>query len=65
MPIYKRFRDILEERGIKQSHIVKVTGMNKDAVSNFLAGKRNLTAEEFLAWCQALDIEPNIFRKPA
>ena len=65
MPIYMRFREILESRGIKQAHIVKVTGMSKDAVSNFLLGKRNLTAEEFLLWCQALDIDPNVFRKSA
>lgn len=62
MPIYQRFAKILELRGIKQSFIVKATGMTKDAVSNFLAGKRKLTAEEFLAWCDVLNIDPNIFR---
>lgn len=62
MPIYQRFAEILESRGTKQSFIVKTTGMTKDAVSNFLAGKRNLTAEEFLTWCDVLNIDPNIFR---
>ena len=62
MSVNRKIADILEKRGIKQSFLVNTCEMSKDAVSNFLAGKRKLTAEEFLKICVALDIDPNTFR---
>lgn len=61
MSINERLKQFLEERGIKQSYLVKKTNMTADAISRILAGKRKITAEELLLICEALHVDPRIF----
>lgn len=63
MNVNLKFKEIIESRGIKQSHICKKTGMTPDCVSRILNSTRKITAEEFLNLCEFLDIDPNEFRK--
>lgn len=65
MNINLKIKEIVESRGIKQSHICEKTGMTTDSVSRILKGTRKITAEEFLTLCEVLDIDPNIFRQTA
>ena len=41
------------------------TGLSADVISKILRSERKMTAEEFLAICDALDINPNEFRATA
>jgi transcriptional regulator with XRE-family HTH domain len=62
MRINRTLAEIVEKRGIKQSYIAEKTGMSPDMVSKTLRGDRKLTAEEFLIFCEVLDISPELFR---
>lgn len=65
MNINLKFKEIVEERGIKQASICEKTGMTPDSISRIFMGKRKISADEFLTLCSVLDIDPNIFREPA
>lgn len=65
MNINLKFQEIVENRGIKQAHICRLTGMSPDCVSRILNATRKITAEEFLILCEVLEIDPNEFRKSA
>lgn len=54
-------REYIEEKGIKQSAIVKKTGMKKQALSDSLNGKRQISADEYVSICDALDVTPDFF----
>lgn len=62
MKINRLFAKIIEDRGIKQLYIAEKTGMTPDVVSKILRGERKLSAEEFLMFCDVLDVSPDIFR---
>lgn len=55
--IVKYLSDYIRDRGIKQAFIVRKIGMPKNALSNALAGKRKLYADEYIKLCDALDID--------
>ncbi len=59
--VYQRIREYLEENGIKQAVVAKKSGMTKQALSDSLCGKRNLTAEEYFSICHALNVDVNTF----
>lgn len=61
----KLLAKIVEQRGIKQIYISEKTGLSADVISKILRSERKMTAEEFLAICDALDINPNEFRATA
>lgn len=61
----KLLAEIVEQRGIKQIYIAEKTGLSADVVSKILRCERKMTAEEFLAICDALAINPNEFRVSA
>lgn len=62
MKINRLIAKIVEERGLKQLYIAEKTGLTPDVVSKILRGERRLTAEEFLTFCDVLNISPDIFR---
>ncbi len=63
IPTY--FRTVMREKGIKQTYLAQKTGFTEDAISKFLCGRRRVTADAFLRICDALDIDPNVFRTEA
>ena len=66
MTVNEKLRKIVDERGIKQSHICAETGLSPDAVSRILNSNRKITADEFLTICDALNVDPrSFFAKPA
>lgn len=65
MSINEQLNRFVEENGIKQAYIAKITGLSRDTVSKILNGNRRILADEFLLICTALKIDPNIFRKNA
>lgn len=63
MRINKLLAEIVEQRGIKQIYIAEKTGMSQDVISKILRCERKISAEEFLLICEALDINPDVFRE--
>ena len=59
--VHEKLADYLAENGIKQSHIVRETGMSANAVSLVLKGERKLTVDEFADICAALNVKPETF----
>ncbi len=62
MSINERLNVYVAEKGIKQVYIAQKTGLTPDTVSKMLNGNRRILADEFLLICNALNIDPNIFR---
>lgn len=62
MTINEKLCRYIEENGIKQSYLAQKTGLSVDVISKTLNGNRRLLADEFLAICETLKIDPNIFR---
>lgn len=65
MEINLRLREIIEQRGIKQSFICEKIGMTADCLSRILNGARKITGEELLDLCTLLEIDPRMLRKTA
>ena len=63
MSINRKLRDLINQNGIKQSHIAQKTGISADTISKILNGDRRILADEFLTICEALEIDPNFFRE--
>lgn len=59
--VNEQLKEIVEERGIRQTFLVNKTGMSSDAISRILNSNRKITAEEFLSLCIALDVDPRSF----
>lgn len=62
MYINQKLSEYVNENGIKQIYIVQKTGLSADTISKILTCKRRILADEFLIICEALEIDPNIFR---
>ena len=61
MNINLKFKELIADKGIKQSYICKKTGMTADCVSRMLKSTRKITAEEFLMLCELSDVDPKDF----
>lgn len=62
MSINEHLSNYVNEKGIKQIYIAQKTGLSPDTISKLLNGSRRMLADEFLSICNALNIDPNIFR---
>lgn len=56
------FNAYLKNKGIKQVYISQKTGIPADTISKILRKDRKLMADEFLEFCAAINISPEIFR---
>lgn len=54
----KRIGEIISEKGLKQAFVAERAGMTQDALSRVLSAKRILKAEELLALCKILEVDP-------
>lgn len=62
MKAYQKMNNFVESKGIKQAFISEKTGIPKNIVSKILKGDRKFQADEFLAFCEAINVNPNDFR---
>ena len=53
------------KNGITKTHVSKITGISKEAMTNTLNGKRVLKADEFISICKALNLDLKDFYKTA
>lgn len=51
----------LKRNGITQAHVAESVGMCPQTFSNAMTGKRRLTAEEYVAICNALGKSTEFF----
>ena len=63
MDIAKSLNRYITDHGIKKTYLAQKTGLSADTISKMLNGKRRIFADEFLKICEALEIDPNDFRK--
>lgn len=61
MKISYAIANYLKAKEIKQTFLVKKTGLSSDSVSNMLNGKRKLEVEEYAKICEALDVSFDFF----
>jgi transcriptional regulator with XRE-family HTH domain len=61
MELNEKLSKCLEERGIKQTHIAMCLGLKDDTVSRMMAGRRKITASEFMTLCSILNVDPRTF----
>lgn len=59
--IADKIRQYIERKGISQAAIARKAGMTKQAMSTSLRGMRKLSAEEYVAICDALGVGTDYF----
>lgn len=47
----------IHERGIKQAHIVRATGIPKTKLSYLLNGKQKMAVDDYIRICRALNVK--------
>lgn len=52
------FKDYVADRGIRQTHLAKETGIPQQAISAILSGSRRIETMEFFSLCKALHLNP-------
>lgn len=60
-PIYQQIDQYLAENGITQKFVSDKTGLEQNKLSMMLSGKRKISADEYLAICNALKKSPRYF----
>ena len=53
----EKLRDLIQERGITYTFLSIKTALPVDLISKSLRGQRRLTADEFIALCDALGLD--------
>lgn len=61
MIVQARIAEYIKNMGIRQSVLCEKTGIDKNAMSGILNGKRKLTVDEFEKLCIAIEKNPNSF----
>lgn len=61
-------RQIIRQRGVTQKWVAErmnginpAVSMDRSKISATLAGERKMTGDELLAFCKALEINPDVF----
>lgn len=62
MNINERLNEYVTTNGIKQIHLAHKTGLSADTISKILNNNRRILANEFLLICNALNVDPTIFK---
>lgn len=52
----ERIKEYMDEKGIMQVAVANAIGMSKVAIGETLRGNRRLTAEEYVAICDFLEV---------
>ena len=61
MEVQKRVADYINGHGIRQVFVCEKAGIKRDRMSNIMTLKSKLTADEFVAICEAIHKTPNDF----
>lgn len=68
MPVEPMIRNIVVSKGLQQKWVVErmntvnpSLNMTRNKLSAITCGHRRMTGDEFLAFCQAVEINPDIF----
>lgn len=61
MKVQERVAEYVRDHGIRSSFIAEKTGMSKVIVSRIFGLKREMSADEFELFCNALNKQPNDF----
>lgn len=68
MPVEQMVRNIVASKGLRQKWIVErmnavnpSLNMTRNKLSAITRGHRRMTGDEFLAFCQSVEINPDIF----
>ena len=60
--LYEFIRDYRKSKGISQTHIAEVTGIDNKRISNIENGRVEMRAEEFILICEkGLGVNPSFF----
>lgn len=59
----KALRHFLQSNGIKQSYLARQSGITPDRMSRILRGRRQLRADELMAFCRVLCVEPDVLSR--
>lgn len=59
--IYDKMRDFVVRNDLSQRVIAANMGITESQVSLLLNGKRRLTVEDYLSFCQAISVSPTKF----
>lgn len=54
----------MKNKGIKQNAVAKSIGISNVAMSETLAGRRTMTADEYVGICDFLEVPYSKFTKP-
>lgn len=58
MRVEEAIRQLIQEKGMKQTFIAKKLKVLPNTVSQTLLGKRKLSADELMKYCEILDLSP-------
>lgn len=58
---HQKIKQYLLDNGISQTHVARESGISLPAMSAILSGNRRLTAEEYVAICNALRVSVSTF----
>lgn len=59
--VYLKIKAYMEANKIVKTQVFKEAGLNATKTCNILKGKRNLTAEEYIAICKVLKVSSDTF----
>jgi transcriptional regulator with XRE-family HTH domain len=59
----KALRHFLQGNGIKQSYLAHKSGISPDRMSRILRGRRQLRADELMAFCRVLCVDPDVLAR--
>lgn len=59
--VYEEIANYINEVGINKSAIARKIGMSKQVFGNCLSGDRKITADEYVAICEALQVPVSKF----
>lgn len=59
----KKIKKFMEDKGIKQTFLVKQLGISASSVSDLLNGYRNISAIEYFKICDALKVPLDYFKE--
>ncbi|MCM1130116.1 MAG: helix-turn-helix transcriptional regulator [Roseburia sp.] len=63
MEVNEKIKQYLEEHGISQAFVIRVTGIHRNRVGRIVNGKAKLTAAELGLIAKALNVSADIFLK--
>ena len=59
--VYEEIANYIEDVGINQSAVARKIGMSKQTFGKCLKGERKITADEYVAICDALQVPVSKF----